>query len=330
MTGSPAASRRSSTAASDLHELQALKADLTAEFEMEDLGDASFVLGVEIVRDRARRTITISQTAYTKAVVDRHITGPRHKQHTPMESSARHVKATNEQQATPQAIRSYQSAIGSIMFAMLCTRPDIAFSVAILSKFAQNPTPLHEAGVQRVLCYLHGTTTRGITYKGTTAITEEPQLTGYCDSDCAADRDDRKSITGYAFLLCGGAISWSSKKQKTPALSTVEAEYMAASAATKEAMWWRTQIRGLGYDTSHATTLYSDSQGSISLSKNPDHHANTKHIALRYHFIRHHVSKRNIRLEYISTTAMAADVLTKALPREQHEATAAMLGMVAA
>jgi hypothetical protein len=296
---------------------------------MEDLGEASFVLGIEIVRDRTKRTITITQTAYTKALVDRHIIGHHHTQNTPMDSSARHVKATDEQQATPQAIRSYQSAVGSIMFAMLCTRPDIAFSVAILSKFAQNPTSLHEAGVQRVLRYLYGTTARGITYTGTTAISEEPQLTGYCDSDWAADRDDRKSITGYAFLLCEGAISWSSKKQKTPSLSTVEAEYMAATAAAKEALWWRTQMRELGYDITQATTLYSDSQGSISLTKNPEHHANTKHIALRYHFIRHHVGKRNIRLEYISTKAMAADVLTKALPREQHEATAAMLGMVA-
>jgi Reverse transcriptase (RNA-dependent DNA polymerase) len=316
-------------AASALSELQALKADLTAEFDMEDLGEASFVLGIEIVRDRASRTITITQTAYTKALVDRHITGHRHKQHTPMESSARHVKAADGEQATTQSIRAYQSAVGSVMFAMLCTRPDIAFSVAILSKFAQNPTPIHEAGVQRVLRYLHGTNARGITYTGTTPVSEEPQLTGYCDSDWAADRDDRKSITGYAFLLSGGAISWSSKKQKTPSLSSVEAEYMAAAAAAKEALWWRTQLRGLGYDTAHATTLYSDSQGSISLSKNPDHHANTKHIALRYHFIRHHVGKRNVRLEYINTTAMAADVLTKALPREQHETTAAMLGMVA-
>ena len=316
-------------AASTLSELQALKTNLTAEFDMEDLGEASFVLGIEIVRDRASRTITITQTAYTKALVDRHITDPQHKQHTPMESSARHVKAAHGQQATTQSIRAYQSAVGSIMFAMLCTRPDIAFSVAILSKFAQNPTLTHEAGVQRVLRYLHGSSSRGITYTGTVPTSEEPRLTGYCDSDWAADRDDRKSVTGYVFLLCGGAISWSSKKQKTPALSTVEAEYMAASAAAKEALWWRTQMRGLGYNTTHATVLYSDSQGGISLSKNPDHHANSKHIALRHHFIRHHVGKRNIRLEYIKSTAMAADVLTKALPREQHEITAAMFGMVA-
>jgi hypothetical protein len=317
-------------AASALSELQTLKSDLIAEFDMEDIGEASFVLGIEIVRDRARRTLTITQTAYTKALVERHIVGSRHRQYIPMESSARHVKATDREQATPQVIRAYQSAVGSIMFAMLCTRPDIAFSVAVLSKFAQNPTALHVAGVQRVLHYLNGTTARGITYTGTAAASEEPQLTGFCDSDWAADRDDRKSITGYAFLLCGGAISWSSKKQKTPALSTVEAEYLAATAAAKEALWWRSQLRGLGYDTSRATTLYSDSQGSISLSKNPDHHANTKHIALRYHFIRHHVAKRNVHMQHVGTKAMAADVLTKALPRAQHEATSAMLGMIAA
>ena len=101
---------------------------------------------------------------------------------------------------------------------------------------------------------------------------------------------------------------------------------MAAAAAAKEALWWRTQLQGLGYDTTSSTVLYSD---SIALAKNPEHHANTKHIALRYHFIRHHVAERSIHLEYINTTAMAADILTKALSRDKHRTAAALLGMEA-
>ena len=316
-------------AASNLDELKKLKVDLTTEFDMEDLGEATFVLGIEITRHRPARTITITQSAYIKSILEKHPTGDNHKQTIPMETSARHTKATSDYQASAQEVKSYQSAIGSIMFAMLCTRPDIAYSVATLSKFAQNPTPDHHQAVQRVLRYLRGTNHLGITYIGTTPRSNEPELTGYCDSDWAADRDDRISVTGYAFLLCGGAISWQSKKQKTPALSTVEAEYMAAAAAAKEALWWRTQLQGLGYDTTSSTVLYSDSKGSIALAKNPEHHANTKHIDLRYHFIRHHVAERSIHLEYINTTAMAADILTKALSRDKHRAAAALLGMEA-
>jgi hypothetical protein len=316
-------------AASNLDELKKLKADLTSEFDMEDLGEATFVLGIEIIRNRPARSITITQSAYIRSILEKHPTGDNHKQAIPMETSARHTKATGDYQASTQTIKAYQSAVGSIMFAMLCTRPDIAYSVAILSKFAQNPTPDHQKAVQRVLRYLRGTSHLGITYTGITPRTDEPELTGYCDSDWAADRDDRISVTGYAFLLCGGAISWQSKKQKTPALSTVEAEYMAAASAAKEAIWWRTQLQGLGYDTTSATMLYSDSKGSIALAKNPEHHANTKHIALRYHFIRHHVAERSIHLEYINTTAMAADILTKALSRDKHNSTAALLGMQA-
>lgn len=237
--------------ASSSTELQTPKADLTTEFDMEDLGEATFVLGIEIVRDRASRTITITQTAYIKAILDRHIIGGRHKHHIPMETSARHVKAADGQQATTQSIRAYQTAVGSIMFAMLCTRPDIAFAVAILSKFAQNPTPVHEAGVNRVLRYLNGTSGLGITYTGTIPASEEPQLTGYCDSDWAADRDDRKSVTGYAFLLCGGAISWSSKKQKTPTLSTSHsATTSSATTLVSATSAWSTSKPPLWQQTS--------------------------------------------------------------------------------
>ena len=125
--------------------------------------------------------------------------------------------------------------------------------------------------------------------------TSQPALLGYCDSDWG-QRHDRRSVTGYAFKLAGGAISWQSKKQKTVALSTVEAEYMATTQATKEAIWWRSYLAGLGYDMTQPTTLLSDSQGSIALAKNPDHHARTKHIDVQYHFIRQHLATTTILL----------------------------------
>jgi hypothetical protein len=243
-----------------------------------------------------------------------------------METSARHVPATISQQASASEIKAYQAAIGGIMFAMLVTRPDLAFAVSTLSRFAQNPTKEHERGVDRVLRYLRGTTNHGITYTGTGSHLDEPQLTAYCDSDWASSKEDRRSVSGYAFLMCGGVISWQSKRQKTTALSTVEAEYMAAAAAVKEALWWRTQLSELGFATP-TTVVYADNKGCIDLSKNPAHHSNTKHIDIRYHFLRDHVRSGAVHLEYIHTSAMAADALTKALSRDKLREAARLLGM---
>ena len=256
-------------AASELKELRSFKQDLTREFEMEDLGEATFILGIEILRDRKRRAITITQTAYINTLLERHGHADAYCTATPMESDAHHVKAPTTYQANTSTIREYQSIIGGIMFAMLCTRPDIAFAVATLSKFAQNPSPAHMAGVRRVLRYLRATDKLGIRYASTDPPTQHPQLLGYTDSDWAADRDDRKSISGYAFVLCGGAISWQAKKQQTAALSTVEAEYLAAAAAAKEALWWRNQLAGLGHDMSQPTTLLVTTWAPSLLPRTP-------------------------------------------------------------
>ena len=128
-------------------------------------------------------------------------------------------------------------------------------------------------------------------------------------------------------MLAGGVISWQSARQKTVALSTVEAEYMATAAAVKEAIWWRSFFSGLGHDTSRPTALRSDNQGSIALAHNPDHHARTKHIDIRYHFIRQHVADKTIVLTFVGTEAMVADIFTKPLEYVAYERGARMLGL---
>ena len=150
---------------------------------------------------------------------------------------------------------------------------------------------------------------------------------GYCDADWGQSPDDRRSVTGYVFLLAGGAISWQSKKQKTVALSTVEAEYMAAAQSTKEAIWWRSTIQGLGYSIDQPTPLYSDNQGAIALAKNPEHHSRTKHIDIQYHFVRERVADGSVSLIFIGTEEMTADVLTKALDLQAHNKALKKLGM---
>jgi hypothetical protein len=142
---------------------------------------------------------------------------------------------------------------------------------------------------------------------------------GYVDADWASDINDRRSITGYVFVLANGAVSWSSKKQTSVALSSTEAEYMAASAATKEAIWIWTLIRELNMIPSpKPTLLLLDNQSAMSLAKNSVFHDRTKHISIRHHFIREQLEMGEVAVDYISTNAQVADILTKGLTREKH------------
>jgi hypothetical protein len=315
-------------ACNSIAELGRLKLDLTAQFDTEDLGEASFLLGIDIRRDRAARTISIGQASYVASILERHGMSDCTPVNTPMQHDhkAALVKPPADHKATDNDIRDYQAIVGGVMFAMICTRPDIAFAANTLAQFASNPAPSHQQAIKRVLQYLRGTIDRRITYTGTGLAGSHPELIGYSDADWGGGAGFR-SVTGYAFLLAGGAISWQSKRQKTVALSTVEAEYMATTEAVKEAIWWRSFLSGLGYDTTRPTTLHSDSQGSIALAHNPEHHARTKHIAIRYHFIREHVADKTIDLTFVGTADMVADLFTKALDRVAYERGAHQLGL---
>src|SRR3982074_2233528 len=144
-------------------------------------------------------------------------------------------------------------------------------------------------------------------------------LTGYCDADWAGDLDERKSTTGYAFYIGDGLVSWNSKRQTTVALSTAEAEYMAATQATKEALWLKQLLNEIGLTQSQPVLIRFDNQGCIALTKNPAYHSRTKHIDIRHHFIRDSVEVGTVQLQYCATDDMVADVFTKALARDKHE-----------
>lgn len=313
-------------ASPSLEQLTRVKAELSSSFDMEDLGEARFVLGIEITRDRLAGTLTISQGAYTEDVLQRFGMMDCNSISTPMEVG-RHLEESAAVPLNPARAKSYQSAVGALMYAAHGTRPDISFAVTTLSKFNSKPTLDHWQALKRVLRYLRGTIHYGITYHKADSPDTQPTLLGYCDSDYAEDRSDRRSITGYAFLLGGAAISWCSRKQATVSTSTTEAEYMAVSEAAKEAMWWRYFFTDLGYDMTKATRILSDNQGSIKLSKNPENHRRTKHIDIRHHYIRERVEEGSLELIYVRTSQMAADVLTKPLGRLQHSTTIGLLGM---
>src|SRR5271154_1342704 len=155
------------------------------------------------------------------------------------------------------------------------------------------------------------------------------ELLGYADSDYAGDSTDRKSTMGYAYLLHGGAITWSTRKQQSVATSTTEAEYMGLCNAAKEAVWLRNLLRGLGFEkyAADSTRIYGDNQGSLKLVANPEMHARSKHIDVQYHYVRELVQRGLIEVEYIPTADMAADILTKPLKRQLHERNLELLGL---
>jgi hypothetical protein len=205
----------------------------------------------------------------------------------------------------------YREAIGSLMYAALGTRPDISFAVSFLSQFMQNPGRAHWEAVKRVFRYLKGTKDTCLVIGGT-----GKGLEAFSDADWAS-QEHRHSISGYVFTIGGGAVSWSSKKQVIVALSTTEAEYIAATHAAKEALWIRMFLAEIARPLKKPTTIHLDNISAISITKNDEYHPRTKHIDIRYHFIRHAVQERLLHIDYVPTEDMAADMFTKGLPRHK-------------
>ena len=215
----------------------------------------------------------------------------------------------------------YREAIGSLMYLAVATRPDIAFAVSTLSQFLDNPGVAHWEAVKRVFHYLAGTQSLELMYGG-----ERHDLIGYTDAD-GASQPHRHAISGYAYLMDGGAISWVSRKQELITLSTAESKYVAATHAAKEAMWFCKFIGELSPIMSLPITLYCDNQPALKLAKDDNYRAQTKHIDLCYHFIRQVVANGVVNLVYCPTDDMAADIFTKALPRWKVRAHTTTLGL---
>ena len=223
----------------------------------------------------------------------------------------------------PVDATSYQSMVGSLLYAAIATRPDIAQAVGVFSKFCANPTQNHLTAAKRILRYLKATAYLGLSYKKCA----DGNLIGYSDADWAGDIDDCHSTSGNVFSFACGAVSWLSKKQATVSLSTAEAEYVALSTATQEAIWLRRLLADVGEPPEGPSEIYEDNQGAVSMAKNPVGHARTKHIDIRYHFVREGVQDGAIALKYIATDEMIADILTKPLPKHRFQKLVTELGM---
>ena len=293
-------------------EIDKLKAQLAREFEMKDLGEAKKVLGMEIKRDRKKGTVCLTQTQYLKKVLDRFgINGKTKAVSTPLAPHFRlsaSLSPRTEEERKHMAQVPYANAVGALMYAMVCTRPDISHAVSMVSRYMHDPGKDHWQAVKWILRYIHGTVNLGLKFERDNRLGQN--LEGYVDSDYAGDLDKRWSTTGYLFTLAKGPVSWRSTLQSTVALSTTEAEYMAVTEAFKEAIWLHGLIEDLGIVQKHVE-VFCDSQSAICLAKNQVHHARTKHIDVRFHFIREIVNEGDILLQKIGTADNPADMLTK-------------------
>ena len=310
-------------AAPTYQQIDWIRTKLQNEFDMTDLGNLETFLGLEVSQNRGQRTLHLSQGTYIRKVFHAHGMEGCNTAPTPANPHIRLEKSQARFEATPDVKLRYQSAIGSLMYAMLGTRPDIAYAVSQVSQYSTNPSPTHFTGMKRIFRYLAGSVDRGLLYS-MSGIGE-----GFTDADWGSG-EDRRSIGGYTFILNGAAISWHSKKQSTVALSSTEAEYMALTQAVKEALWLQAILRDLGArrHSIEIQKIQVDNQGAIALAHNPQFHARTKHIGIQYHFMRQHIEDKEIQLTYCPTSTMTADIFTKALPQPAFTRHNLALGLV--
>jgi hypothetical protein len=297
-----------------------LKVKLNEELEMKDLGELHYFLGIQVHRNRKERQLSINQTGYINSILERFEMTNSKPMSTPIAIGTKLKKATTNDYLVDQ--KRYQSIVGSEMYPMLCTRPDIAYAISQVSQFNSVPTTEHEIVAKRILRYFNGTKDLGIRFDGASGL----RLEAYSDSDWGAS-EDRRSISEYIFILAGGAISWQSKKQSTVASSSTEGEYMALLQAVKEIIWIQRFLSDIGREAENQDLIKEDNQGAIALAHNPQYHARTKHIDIQYHFVRECVENGKVRLEYCPTMDMVADGLTKALGRDRHHDLAAKMGL---
>ncbi|KAF1318440.1 Gag-pol polyprotein, partial [Globisporangium splendens] len=307
--------------------LATTKRALCKRFEMTDMGELKYCLGMEIKRDAVSGAVSIRQTKFAQSILCKFGMSDSKPVKSPQDASLKLVKNMCEGGCKHDETMKnvpYRSAVGCLMYLMVATRPDLAAAVGVLSQFASDPCPTHWQALKRVFRYLNGTQTHGITFSANTS----GELIGYSDADWAGDIDSRRSTSGYALILNGGCISWRSKKQRSVALSSTEAEYMALSEATQEAVWLKGILCEPGeHSSDRPVKVFEDNQGSIALAKNPEFHKRTKHIDIRYHFVREKVEDDQVVLEYCPTEDMLADMMTKAIGTNQFGALRSKLGI---
>ncbi|XP_014496842.1 uncharacterized protein LOC106758430 [Vigna radiata var. radiata] len=286
-----------------------LKVQMLQEFEMSDLGELSYFLGIEFTR--TDRGILVHQSRYALNMLTKFNMCQCNSANTPAEVGVKLERDPEEEAVDPT---EYRRMVGSLRY--LCnTRPDISYNVGLMSRFMQNPNVSHLNAIKRILRYLKGTTSYGILLPKDESG-GEVRVTGYSDSDWCGDKGDRKSTAGYLFFLNGAPISWNSTKEFVVALSSCEAEYITMCEATCQAAWLDSLMKELMVKVTERVRLLVDNKSAIDLTKHPTSHGRSKHIEMRFHFIREQVGKGKLEVVYCRSEDQIVDILTKALKGE--------------
>ena len=286
-----------------------LRSEITNRFEATYQGEPKLLLGIEFHRNRDAHSITISQNQYISKIISRFHLADCQPVSTPLPPGIQYQPATDNDTFEDPSL--YRSAIGSLMYAAIATRPDIAYAVNSLSQFNVKPSQVHWNAVKHILRYLQGTKSLGITYD---------MDSGYADLILAAFSDSdngksfhKKAISGGVILLAGGAVKWIAEKQPIITLSTMEAEYIAANAVARSAKWTTQFIAELGFGQDLPVDLFIDNQTAKKIAENPELHKRSQHIDKRYHWIREQIELGFINLSWVPTDENLADIFTKSL-----------------
>jgi hypothetical protein len=311
----------------DLERIETLKQHLQEQFEMTDLGQVRKYLGVRF--QKCKEDIFLNQSEYATHMLQEFGMANSKGSSTPLPEA---LKLTSDMEAPPVDATLYCQMVGKLIY-LTHTRPDLAFSVSIVSRYMSVPQQPHLDAVRHIFRYINNTKQYGILYPRSNTST----ITGFIDADWGADIETRRSTGGYLFMMGLGPITWQSKRQDPVSRSSTESEYRALSDGAQEAVWIKRLFSELGNDTqaikmqAHdqrmleelhrggSLQILCDNQGSIRLAKNPIYHARTKHIEIHHHFIRERVLEGEISLDYIPTDQQPADILTKSLGKHKFE-----------
>ena len=301
------------------------KANIQRYWEITDNGPIRWFLGFQISCNHTARTISINQSAYIQAMVDKFRVTNSTPVATPMVTGA--TFSTADSPSTPTQVAHmcripYVEVISSILWPVIISWPDAAFAVSILLQFIQNPRPTHWEALKRVIIFLGSMKDLWLTFSGRSKLAVE----GFCDADWGGQKH-RHSISGYSFHMGARAISWSSKKQHIVALSSTEAEYIAQTHVAKEALWLCSFLQELCSAPDDPLIINCDNQGVIALAKDNKFHACTKHIDVHYHFIREAVEDGKVMVQYILTRDNVSDIFTKLLTKAKFWELAELLGL---
>lgn len=285
---------------------------------------ADLFVGLLINRNRDKKYLHLSQPTYISKILSKFCMQDCHSKATPADPFNRLTKESSTADSDSSKLFPFQEAVGSLLYCMITTRPDISYAVGQVAQFTTNPGKSHCEAVKRILSYLKGTSTYGLRFQKTQS---NGILFAFTDADYAGDLDSRRSTTGYVLTLNAGPVAWGSIKQKSVALSTTEAEYIAACHTAKEIVWLRNLLHEIGFEQVDSTTLFCDNQSAVRLVFNPEFHKRTKHIDVQHHFIREKQNDGSLHMQYLPTEEQLADLFTKPLPGPRFEKLRRQIGI---